>query len=329
MQWVWEDLSFRGRAFQLAHFEAPGEGERELVPDDLVVRLDRCEAELGACLWHSTNLAALRFLERHRPEGYAGLRVLEIGAGPGACGLALALDGAESTLTDVDGLVPLMELNLVRNGFGSDAPANGPTAARRRRGGRKGRKAGKHQPADSSSDEAPAEGGGQTPAAEGEAAAAKPLSAKQRRAARAEKRAAKDGVDGAAEGDTGIRGRCTAQAAEWGREARQPDLPAGAFDVVVVCDCLYDNEESWSDMHVILERCLAARGELVLASATLRRPFLDSFSARLELAGFHREAQEVSEHAATFVFQREQAPHREGREEDEAALSGDAAPSPQ
>lgn len=322
MEWVWEDLSFRGVPFKVAHFEAPG-GKREKVSDDLVEHLDRCEVELGACLWQDTNHALLRFLERRR-QGYAGLRVLEMGAGAGACGLALALDGADATLTDVDGLVPLLELNIVHNGLADNElslDSNKPSssaAGRRRRGMRNERRKGRRKDiAESNSDEEfpsdkPAsvteENMDDTVHSENETTPPKHLSARERRAARAEKK----NSNNSANPDFNVvpskvvprtTGRCTAQAAEWNQEAQQPVLPAGAFDVVVVCDCVYDNEDSWMALQVILERGLAAHGEVVLASAMLRRPFLEAFSARLERVGFLCAAQEISEHAIIFALQ--------------------------
>ncbi|OLP97890.1 Ankyrin repeat and KH domain-containing protein mask [Symbiodinium microadriaticum] len=76
--------------------------------------LERCEAELGACLWIDTNRAALLALEAFRPS-YLGCRALELGAGAGACGIALAYDGADVTISDVDALLPLMQRNLQLN----------------------------------------------------------------------------------------------------------------------------------------------------------------------------------------------------------------------
>merc|ERR1712137_834714 len=102
-----------GRSFRVAHFEAPGR-KYEAVDDSSVVQLDRCEVELGACLWHDAVDAVLRFLENHRGS-YASVRVLELGAGAGACGIGLAFDGADVVLTDVGGLVPLLELNIATN----------------------------------------------------------------------------------------------------------------------------------------------------------------------------------------------------------------------
>merc|ERR1712157_549363 len=45
--------------------------------------------------------------------------MLELGAGAGPIGIAMALDGAESMVTDLSGLVPLLRLNVARNGFGT------------------------------------------------------------------------------------------------------------------------------------------------------------------------------------------------------------------
>mmetsp|Transcript_79510 Transcript_79510/g.221237 ORF Transcript_79510/g.221237 Transcript_79510/m.221237 type:complete len:343 (-) Transcript_79510:133-1161(-) len=307
MQWVWEEFRFRGRPFRVAHFEAPCE-EREVIDDDMTVRLDRCEEELGACLWHDTNLATLRFLEERRPDGYSGVRALELGAGAGACGIALALGGADATITDFDALVPLLDLNARENGFGGcqgqAAEAHrgagaGAQAARPRRGRRKAgkRRGGKDQ--DSDEDDS-ADGRDPEGCEEDEQILRRP-SAKERKAARAAKKLAAEEGRAAAKADraapTEVPGSCLAQAADWREEARQPALPAGAFDLVVVCDCLYENRESWEDLQAILQRVPAPGGEVVLASATLRRPFLEVFLDALLTAGFNLVEDTVTDHA--------------------------------
>merc|ERR1740123_1277856 len=77
---------------------------------------------LGANVWSSAKVL-LHYLEetlfKQRPGGLEGVRILELGAGCGLPGLALAQMGADVTLTDVPRLYPLLQENVSAN-FGSD-----------------------------------------------------------------------------------------------------------------------------------------------------------------------------------------------------------------
>ncbi|CAJ1394341.1 unnamed protein product [Effrenium voratum] len=271
MRWQRQKFCFRGQGFEVEHFDvaeaessSSGEDEEAVrarrLRRDREARLQRCETELGACLWIDTNRAALQVLEDR--GSYRGLRVLELGAGAGACGIATALDGADATVSDVDALLPLLQRNLELNQLRPEA-----------------------------GDEAPDE-----EAREEEEATAK-TKAKMRRA-KAEKAAEKEPTESTAKGrrrrnapSPRKKGSCQAVAIEWEKEALHPTLPEKAFDLIVVCDCLYENRDSWAALQALLARLLVpaesgAASSVVLASAELRRPFLEAFVAQLLEAGF-------------------------------------------
>jgi tRNA1(Val) A37 N6-methylase TrmN6 len=48
---------------------------------------------------------------------HVGMRCIELGAGVGLVGLALAAMGAHVTITDVAKVLPLMQANLAANGY--------------------------------------------------------------------------------------------------------------------------------------------------------------------------------------------------------------------
>merc|ERR1712129_130817 len=81
-------------------------------------------------------------------------------------------------------------------------------------------------------------------------------SAKDRRQRRAARKAEADGTL-LAEAEESC-GSCTAQAVDWLIEAANPTLPVSSFNVVVVCDCLYENKDSWDALECILRRLLVS-----------------------------------------------------------------------
>ncbi|KAG5481844.1 hypothetical protein LSCM4_06920 [Leishmania orientalis] len=96
----------------------------------LKVELESAEDQLGAVLWNS-NSAALRHLHAHvfkvpppssspavqAPQAapLAGKNIVELGAGVGCLGIALAMAGARVAITDLKELLPLMEYNVRLN----------------------------------------------------------------------------------------------------------------------------------------------------------------------------------------------------------------------
>lgn len=84
---------------------------------------------VGAVLWNGalTLVAALASLP---PQQLAGERVIELGAGVGAPGLAAARAGAEVILTDMKRVIDVIKANVVASGLGdgSDLPQPGKAA---------------------------------------------------------------------------------------------------------------------------------------------------------------------------------------------------------
>ncbi|CCW70785.1 unnamed protein product [Phytomonas sp. Hart1] len=79
--------------------------------------LEEAEDELGAVLWNS-NGAALGWLRGRffaPPRGPNGRRIVELGAGVGVIGIALAMGGATVAITDLKALLPLLRFNIARN----------------------------------------------------------------------------------------------------------------------------------------------------------------------------------------------------------------------
>ncbi|CAE8620341.1 unnamed protein product [Polarella glacialis] len=296
---------------QVAHFDvsAKGEGDSSSASSDgeetRAVRrqrsnhqkdlLERCETELGACLWLETNLAALQVLEAWRPS-YTGLRVMELGAGAGACGIALALDGADAMITDLEPLLPLMQHNVSLNGLQPpSASASGeertPTSPGSNANGEPGPPADlESQPQPQSTEAAPILKEAEPAVAKVPATRTQGSRGKVREKAGSRlsrKAAAAEAAEReATAAESRVRGSCRAAALEWGQEEKQPELPNSSFDVLVVCDCLYENKDSWTSLQAILCRLAAPAASVVLASAMLRKPFLEEFVSRLLEAGF-------------------------------------------
>ncbi|CAE7256133.1 unnamed protein product [Symbiodinium natans] len=111
-------------------------------------------------------------------------------------------------------------------------------------------------------------------------------SAKTKSKLRKAKAAEKAQRRGKAPAETQKMGTCEALAVEWAKEAQQPTLPEGAFELLVICDCLYENRESWEALRCLLRRLPAPSATVLFASAMLRKPFLQAFVALLQEDGF-------------------------------------------
>lgn len=71
---------------------------------------------VGACLWDGA-LVLAGYLAAQPQYSYVGCRAVELGAGVGLVGLALAKMGAQAVITDIEKVLPLLNDNLVANGF--------------------------------------------------------------------------------------------------------------------------------------------------------------------------------------------------------------------
>lgn len=87
----------------------------QIAPECVERRLRSASTQLGAEMWEEAATPFLRWLQSRRDD-YGGVRVLELGAGTGLVGLALASDGAVVTITDMEALLPLLELNAADSG---------------------------------------------------------------------------------------------------------------------------------------------------------------------------------------------------------------------
>jgi hypothetical protein len=289
-----------------------------------------------------------------RRPTYRQLRTIELGAGVGACGIAMALDGADSVVTDLAPLVPALEVNIQKNGFASDKVQSSSQASRRRRTRKAAtRRSGDNElnmlrsgvgvQADCDDDNEQLRTADNPETVQDVIEATKKLSAKEKRAERAARKAGNlgnsvmknalgqftDGLGNALKEDAledvvkmrskmlsiedavQMHGQCRSQAVEWIAEASAPTLQEFSFDVVVLCDGLYENKDCWDALEVVVNGVLAlesfgrsAAPELVLASATLRLPFLEEFSSRLIASGFVCAAKEVSDHAVVMSLVR-------------------------
>lgn len=98
--------------------------------DDPLPELDGAEDHLGSVMWNS-NSVVLDHLTGTVFENRSakGLGIIELGAGVGVLGIALAAGGANVLITDLKELVPLMALNIHRNRKGRLANGGSVVAA--------------------------------------------------------------------------------------------------------------------------------------------------------------------------------------------------------
>lgn len=127
LQWVSKEVSTPYGPVPTLHRAVVDEGpltsteeeERENLERELESSVDL----LGSVLWNS-NSAVLEYLHRQvfaaDPSNAVtpplkGLRIVELGAGVGVLGIALAMGGAKVVVSDISALLPLMEKNTALN----------------------------------------------------------------------------------------------------------------------------------------------------------------------------------------------------------------------
>jgi len=122
MEWITETVhTVLGDINVLTWAAASGAvDEKDKVTDSkLLVALEPAEDQLGAVLWNS-NATVTAYLDGHLKQccpgfSWKGAHVLELGAGLGCLGIALAAAGASVAVTDIKELVPLMSHNVGLN----------------------------------------------------------------------------------------------------------------------------------------------------------------------------------------------------------------------
>ena len=128
MGWVRTQRQFKTNQFYVWHYDPE---QIEPVADWLGLGDDLClinhadaqlnrvlepaTDQLGAIIWEEAAKPLLNWLD-HRRGSYAGVRVLELGAGAGLVGLALGGAGANATISDVEALLPLLNVNAKEGG---------------------------------------------------------------------------------------------------------------------------------------------------------------------------------------------------------------------
>ncbi|CCW63935.1 unnamed protein product [Phytomonas sp. EM1] len=119
LTWVEEEVESPYGSVCTRHWAVPTvlEGAEQKEEDDREEELEEAEDQLGAVLWNS-NGAALRWLHDHilvSLPSLKGQRIVELGAGVGCLGIALAMGGATVCITDLKELLPLIRYNIELN----------------------------------------------------------------------------------------------------------------------------------------------------------------------------------------------------------------------
>ncbi|ESL10632.1 hypothetical protein TRSC58_01632 [Trypanosoma rangeli SC58] len=131
LRWVIKEVESPYGSVVTVHWAVDDDDEDELAATagardaSLRQQLETAEDQLGAVLWNS-NTVALQYLHNHvLRDKAAGHRVVELGAGVGCLGIALAMAGARVVVTDMKELVPLMQKNIELNAARIRARSNG------------------------------------------------------------------------------------------------------------------------------------------------------------------------------------------------------------
>eukprot|EP00392_Amoebophrya_sp_AT5.2_P008329 g8350.t1 len=211
--------------------------------------LQKVEGEIGCVLWRDACDHFLDFLERFLPS-WSRRRVIELGAGSGYVGFALAADGASVCVTDLEEILPQMKVGAVLNLIGDKQfcfwldPADNERLDKNRMKNKKNRKTLK------------------VGAAEGEGSASTALCSSS--------------------SSTQFRSRLEVRACDW--VARKLPEGSSSYEYVICCEVLYAGRGVWpglKDCLVQLGRGLHFKAVLLAVNLRVGRKDIDDFLALL------------------------------------------------
>lgn len=109
MQWATATVQSKYGSVSVLHWDCKADEEDE--GDHRYDALETAEDELGAVLWNS-NSVVLDYLHDLLGANLSHMSILELGCGVGVLGISLAGAGAETVVTDLPRLLPLMKHNV-------------------------------------------------------------------------------------------------------------------------------------------------------------------------------------------------------------------------
>lgn len=286
-------------------------GKMRLV-EELEAALEILSEEIGAVLWRDACDFMLSFLEEYRGSwggsrgaslppglealgGKRGKRILELGAGCGYVGLALAADGAEVCLTDMavclvelavnrylnirDAVLEKAGLKIVGLGGGSSGSARerGREVVLLEAGGSSSSGAGGGGGGAAEEDHAVGERGRCTKGVQAGVKGRGGLRGMKKAAARETRHDApsREGAESAC-----VDGNVRVALCDWLSEAP----PSGVFDYAICCEVLYAGRDVWPGLRKIFEKLLfggSCREILLAVNLRVGRRDIDDFFALL------------------------------------------------